>query len=97
MTARGAVTKDFLPWADQRAFNRFLLGDSAIDFDALRRTGYATFDYQLGNFEQQGFKTPTGKVELYSERLATLGLDPLPDHVAPTAERQDDTARAAFR
>jgi anaerobic selenocysteine-containing dehydrogenase len=81
LAARGATVADFLPWRSQRAFNEFLIGESAIDLDALAATGFATFAYELGNFAAQGFKTPSGKVELYAERLARHGLDPLPDYV----------------
>jgi anaerobic selenocysteine-containing dehydrogenase len=44
----------------------------------------------LGDFENQVFRTPTGKVELYSERMAAHGLDPLPGFVAPAADASDD-------
>ncbi|MFM9883793.1 MAG: molybdopterin-dependent oxidoreductase [Burkholderiales bacterium] len=81
MAARGALTADFLPWRNQRAFNEFLIEGSNLSLDALAKDGFASFDYKLGNFAEQGFRTPTGKVELYSERLARLALDPLPDYV----------------
>jgi len=78
MRARNAVAADFLPWRDQRAFNEFLLGDSGIDLDGLMARGYAEFPYRLGDFDEDGFRTPSGKLELYSETLGRLGLDPLP-------------------
>ena len=90
LSARGAIERNLLPWADHRAFNEFLLGDSGIDLDALATTGYAEFDYALGDFENQVFTTPTGKVELYSERMAEHGLDPLPGFVAPTGASTSD-------
>ncbi len=34
-------------------------------------------------YEQNGFATPSGRLELHSERLRGVGLDPLPDYVAP--------------
>jgi anaerobic selenocysteine-containing dehydrogenase len=34
-------------------------------------------------FAEGGFPTPSGRCEFYSERLAELGLDPLPDYLAP--------------
>jgi len=49
----------------------------------LRRDGFVEFPYELGNFSTQIFKTPSGKIELHSSTLANLGLDPLPDYVAP--------------
>ncbi len=81
MAARGALTADFVPWRNQRVFNEFLIEGSDLSLDALAKEGFASFDYRLGNFAEQGFRTPTGKVELYSETLAGLALDPLPDYV----------------
>jgi anaerobic selenocysteine-containing dehydrogenase len=34
-------------------------------------------------YEQDGFNTPTGKVELYSHVLAAHGYDPIPDYTEP--------------
>jgi thiosulfate reductase / polysulfide reductase chain A len=83
LKALGAIDQDRLPWPTQRAYNEFLIGDSGLSLDSLAEQGYATFPYELGNFATQGFRTPTGKLELYSETLAKLGLDPLPDYVPP--------------
>src|SRR3546814_10784814 len=61
-------TRRFFPWERKRDFNQFLLGsESGLTMEALLEAGYAEFPYELGNFAAQGFKTPTGKVELYSE------------------------------
>jgi anaerobic selenocysteine-containing dehydrogenase len=38
-------------------------------------------------FAEGGFKTPSGKAELYSETLAARGLDPLPAFTPPTESR----------
>ncbi len=83
LEARGIAARRFLPWRTKRDFTTFLLGDGGIDFETLERTGFAEFDYEIGDFETAGFKTPTGKIELFSERLDALGLDPLPDYAAP--------------
>ncbi len=82
MRARGAVSANLLPWRTQRQLNEFLLKDSEITLDQLQTRGFAEFPYAVGDFEHQVFRTPTGKVELYSERMAQHGLDPLPDYVA---------------
>ena len=87
----------FFPWETKRDFNRFLLGEeSGLDMETLLEAGYAEFPYELGNFAAQGFKTPTGKVELYSETLAKLGLDPLPDYLPPRPDRASDAQRRDF-
>jgi len=81
MRALGAVTTNLLPWRTQREFNEFLLKDSGVLLDELEARGFAEFPYALGDFENQTFRTPTAKVELYSERMAEHGLDPLPNYV----------------
>src|SRR5258708_2527907 len=50
MAQRGALTRNFIPWRSQRAFNEYILGDSAIALEDLRRTGYAQLPYRLGDF-----------------------------------------------
>ena len=92
MRARGAVTAELMPWRTQRELNAFLVGDSGVDFDELASSGFVRFEHRHGDFEHQSFRTPTGKVELYSERLAALGLDPLPDWVPLAATRNTDSA-----
>jgi|HubBroStandDraft_1064217.scaffolds.fasta_scaffold00227_17 anaerobic selenocysteine-containing dehydrogenase len=63
------------------------------DFDAVRRIGWKRIGMPTGvaRFADGGFDTPSGKVEFYSARAAELGLDPLPDYIAP----QEDTRSAA--
>ena len=96
LEAKGGLVRNFVPWRTKRDLNAALLGDNEIDFEQLESKGYATFSYELGNFEQQGFKTPTGKVELYSETLKDLGLDPLPDFVPPRVETAGVAVRDAY-
>jgi thiosulfate reductase / polysulfide reductase chain A len=79
MEACGAVPRRFLPWRTSREFSEYLVGQSGIDFARLEADGFARFDFMLGDFAAQPFKTPTAKVELYSTRMAEAGLDPLPD------------------
>ena len=83
MRARGAITAELLPWRTKQEFNAFLLGDSGISLEALRRDGYVMVPYTLGDFVNEPFRTPSGRVELCSQTLASYGLDPLPDYVPP--------------
>ena len=94
--ARRALSHVFLPWPTMRAFNEYLLGDSGISITGLAKTGFAVFPYTLGDFEVRGFATATGKVELYSPRLAALGLDPLPGYTPPRAARESQAVMDAF-
>jgi anaerobic selenocysteine-containing dehydrogenase len=46
----------------------------------------------LRPYANGGFETPSGKAELFSERLAREGHDPLPDHVPPIEGAGGDPA-----
>jgi anaerobic selenocysteine-containing dehydrogenase len=63
------------------------------DFNAVRAAGWKRVGLPSGvaRFAQGGFDTPSGKVEFFSARAQALGLDPLPDYIAP----QEDTRSAA--
>ena len=81
LRARGALAAELLPWRSQAEMNAFLMAGCAIPFADLRRDGYVPVPQEHGVFGPGSFKTPTGKVELYSETLARLGQDPLPAYV----------------
>lgn len=92
LALRGAIWRDVVPWRSQRELNEHLLGDCGLTIEALARTGYATFDFSLGDFASQRISTPTGKFELYSERCAQHGFDPLPEYVPLARTTQHDPA-----
>jgi anaerobic selenocysteine-containing dehydrogenase len=75
LDARGALQRNLFQWRTQEDFNRFLIGDSGIDLAELRRAGFARYTPA----DPPPRSTPTGKIELYCERLAALRLDPLPN------------------
>ncbi len=92
MAARGAADPKLMPWRTQREFNEFLMKDTNLDLEALAKDGYASFEYAQGDFANQVFKTPSGKVELWSQRMADAGLDPLPDYVPTGASGENNPA-----
>jgi anaerobic selenocysteine-containing dehydrogenase len=63
----------------------------AVDFDLLLAQGFATVATPDAPFAQGNFPTASGKCEFFSERLAKLGQDGLPDHV-PNYEVAQATA-----
>ncbi len=65
---------------DDLALCRTAYGD-AVDFDELLGNGFATLASAQAPFAAGNFPTPSGKCEFFSARLATAGLDGLPDHV----------------
>jgi anaerobic selenocysteine-containing dehydrogenase len=58
-------------------------GGLAVTFDELKRRGFVTLPIRYRRFEEGGFRTPTGKIELYSTRLEQLGYAPLPSYQEP--------------
>jgi len=55
-----------------------------------RFTGNENQPNQYRRYEQDGFNTPSGKVELYSNQLQDLGLDPLPIYYEPLETPYND-------
>jgi len=53
----------------------------AVDFGLLLEQGFAPLPVPEAPFAQGGFPTPSGKCEMFSQRLADRGLDGLPGHV----------------
>jgi anaerobic selenocysteine-containing dehydrogenase len=58
-------------------------GGLGLDFDALARQGFVKAPLAYRRYEGAGFRTPTGKIELYSTRLEALGYPPLPFYEEP--------------
>lgn len=67
---------------------------AGVDWPTLKRAGWAKLQVPDAPFAAGGFRTPSGKCEFYSERLAQQGLDPLPDYLPPyeSAENAPDLA-----
>ena len=67
-----------------------------VTFDALVERGWMRLSVPRPYlpFAQGGFLTPSGRCEFYSERLAEMGLDPLPTYTPPyeSAERAPELA-----
>jgi anaerobic selenocysteine-containing dehydrogenase len=58
-------------------------GEVGITFDELKQRGFIKVPFKYRKYENGGFKTPTGKIELYSTRLEALGYPPLPYYEEP--------------
>ena len=58
-------------------------GGQSVDFRELTEKGWTICDQKYRKHETDGFKTPTGKFELYSTRLEAMGYAPLPYYEEP--------------
>jgi anaerobic selenocysteine-containing dehydrogenase len=65
-------------------------GFADISLERLRREGPIRLNLprNYAPFATGGFGTPSGKCELYSPRLAALGMDPLPTYTPPHEDPQ---------
>jgi len=70
---------------------RMAIGD-AQDFQVLLEHGFASLPVPDAPFAEGNFPTPSGKCEFFSQRLADMGLDGLPDHL-PNHEMPGSDAR----
>jgi anaerobic selenocysteine-containing dehydrogenase len=79
--------KEQLPWDTPEEVMNHLLKPVNLTLDDLKANPGGVFYSKAGitwkKYEQEGFKTPSGKVEIYSQRIAELGGDPLPGYVPP--------------
>ncbi len=71
---------------EQIASKTFRWNDAALagrGWDELRASGWLKLGIPEAPLAEGGFRTPSGKCEFYSDRLAREGHDPLPDYLPP--------------
>ena len=60
-----------------------LASGCGIPLSELREKGFYKVPFRYGKYKEGGFKTPTGRIELYATRLEAMGYDPLPYYQEP--------------
>ncbi len=73
----------FLPWNDVEEYNEALVKGTGMTFQDLKEKGCVVVPVRYKKYEEKGFSTPTGKVELYSTAFEKAGYDPLPFYREP--------------
>ena len=58
----------------------YMLEPSGLTWDEFKERGYLKGEQTYRKYEEKGFSTPTGKVELYSTTLDKWGREPLPSY-----------------
>ncbi len=77
---------DFIQWRIIPEFLDYCLKGFGATWEGLKKHHVLPFPakpYRLYDQDSFKFKTPTGKVELFSTTMEQLGLDPLPNHREP--------------
>ncbi|MFQ5998522.1 MAG: molybdopterin-dependent oxidoreductase, partial [Candidatus Bathyarchaeia archaeon] len=85
------LSLDHLFWESEETLLDYLLNPIGLSFGKLREMGgVVNVPMRYRKYEKEGFKTPSGKVEVWSSVLERYGYDPLPGHVdsgnEPTSE-----------
>jgi formate dehydrogenase (coenzyme F420) alpha subunit len=76
---------DFFPWETEEEAIDFRLQPLNLTLAELKGMpgGYVYHQWVQKKFEKEGFRTPSGRVEIYSAELAKHGYDPLPTYREP--------------
>lgn len=74
---------DAFPWKDVKDYCSWVLEKTGISFEEFKEMGILKGKMRYRKYEQEGFKTPSRKFEIYSSVLEGVGYDPLPSYIEP--------------
>ncbi|PIU55228.1 MAG: molybdopterin oxidoreductase [Chloroflexi bacterium CG07_land_8_20_14_0_80_51_10] len=77
---------EYFPWENVDEVIEYLLEPSGLTLNLLRDEKPGGLPYgsvRYDQYKESGFRTPSGKAELYSETMKELGYDPLPAYREP--------------
>ena len=81
MVEKGYIKKNYSPWKNVQGLVEQTFGSGGpINYEGLCKMGPISWKPSYKKYKTKGFKTPSGKVELYSERMEKFGYDPLPTY-----------------
>lgn len=87
---------EYFPWQDEDELFEYLLQPTGIALDQLKARPGGVFyrPRERQKYLREGFNTPSGKVEIYSQTMAEHGYPPLPTFEEPAESplRQPDLA-----
>jgi anaerobic selenocysteine-containing dehydrogenase len=70
-------------WSNTGECLNEILRPAGLTYGDFKQLGVLNGSWEYRGYEKKGFDTPSGKVELYSERLKQWGDSPLPDYREP--------------
>jgi anaerobic selenocysteine-containing dehydrogenase len=71
------------PWKTWQSFLDQILKDTGENFQSFCQKGFLLGSQRFRKYESIGFNTPSGKLEIFSSALDSLGLEPLPVYREP--------------
>ncbi|MBI5592645.1 MAG: molybdopterin-dependent oxidoreductase [Deltaproteobacteria bacterium] len=81
--AHGLGLNAAFPWPDRHAYLNWLLEDTGMSFEEFQKKEILMGEMRYRKYETEGFHTPSGKFELYSNVMEHEGRPPLPVYVEP--------------
>jgi len=71
---------DQYPWTTNEEWVNYKLGPLKVTFEKLQKehVAYVSHGIEYKKYSIEGFKTPSGKIELYSQELKDIKQDPMP-------------------
>lgn len=81
--ARKMGMTDIFPWKDWYEYLDWIVEPMGMDFKEFNKKDIYYGDMKYRKYEDSGFKTPSGKVELFSNVMKEMGLDPMPIYEEP--------------
>ena len=74
-----------VPWQTVGDFNDWQLEETGMKFKEVQEKPHQmiSFPIRYRKYEESGFHTPSGKIEINSSILKQMGYDPLPPYVEP--------------
>lgn len=73
----------YFPWKTIEEYLDTRLRSVSLTLEEMKRKGVHVVDAAPPYTDSPKFKTPSGKVELYSHKLKELGFDPVPQYTPP--------------
>jgi anaerobic selenocysteine-containing dehydrogenase len=83
--ARKMGYDEYFPWNSTDEVNDYALEPSGLTLERLKTESSGLFygETKYRSYEKKGFRTPTGKFEIYSDTLDKMGYEPLPTYTEP--------------
>jgi len=88
--AKSLGLEEYFPWKSEEELVTFELEPSGLTFETLlnEKTGGAFYQEKKYEIQEGQFRTPSGKIEIYSEEMEKVGFDPLPAYTEPEKSPQ---------
>jgi len=80
MVQKGFIRKNLIPWKSYDELLGAGFPESELSYQELCERGPIINEPRYRKYVEHGFRTPTGKFELYSERMERYSYEPLPTY-----------------